>query len=311
MVGWNFAAVWDGLAEVVPDRDALVCGDRRVSWADFAERASRLAWWLRQVAGVERGDKVAIDLTNRPEYLETFYAALKLGAVPCNVNFRYQAEEVHYVLDNSDAKALVHGPEFAGVAEGAVRRIRKPRRPELLEAGDAYERALAEAPRPSEWSATTPDGDDLIFLYTGGTTGMPKGVMWRNDDLYRALWASGHPRRPEPPDPIEAARAGKRRHRVAGRAAHARHGAVLVDLRARRRGHRRARRPPGARRRVALGHGGAKACSCSPSWGTCSPVRCSPRSRRTRDAGTSRASGRSSRRASCSAPRSSRPCSLS
>lgn len=210
MVGWNFAAVWDGLAEVVPDRDALVCGDRRVSWADFAERASRLAWWLRQVAGVERGDKVAIDLTNRPEYLETFYAALKLGAVPCNVNFRYQAEEVHYVLDNSDAKALVHGPEFAGVAEDAVRRIRKPRRPELLEAGDAYERALAEAPRPSEWSATTPDGDDLIFLYTGGTTGMPKGVMWRNDDLYRALWASGHPRRPEPPDPIEAARAGKR-----------------------------------------------------------------------------------------------------
>ena len=202
--------MWNGIAEIVPDRDALVCGDRRISWGQFAERASRLAWWLRHVAGVERGDKVAIDLTNRVEYLETFYAALLLGAVPCNVNFRYQADEVHYVLDNSDAKAVIHGPEFTAVVTEAVGRIAAPRRPASLAAGPAYESALADARPPSEWSRPEPDGDDLIFLYTGGTTGMPKGVMWRNDDLYRALWASGHPQRPEPPDPLAAAQGGKR-----------------------------------------------------------------------------------------------------
>ena len=209
MSGWNFATVWDGIAEIVPDRDALVCGERRVTWGRFADRAERLAAWLQQEGGLEPGDKVAIDLTNRPEYLETFYAALKLGAVPCNVNFRYQADEVHYVLDNSDAEAIVHGPEFAAVVREALARMPEAARPRALEAGPAYERVLAAASAPSSRPGS-PDGDDLIFLYTGGTTGMPKGVMWRNDDLYRALWASGHPQRPEPPDPLAAARAGKR-----------------------------------------------------------------------------------------------------
>ena len=99
--------MWNGIAEIVPDRDALVCGDRRISWGQFAERASRLAWWLRHVAGVERGDKVAIDLTNRVEYLETFYAALKLGAIPVNVNFRYGVEETRYLLADADARAVI------------------------------------------------------------------------------------------------------------------------------------------------------------------------------------------------------------
>jgi 3-oxocholest-4-en-26-oate---CoA ligase len=210
MPGWNFAAVWDGIARVVPERDALVCGERHVSWGDFADRASRLAWHLQTEAGLQPGDKVAIDLTNRNEYLETFYAALKLGCVPVNINFRYQANEVHYVLDNSDARAVVHGPEFTAIVKKAAKRIPKRWRPRLLEAGEPYERALAAAAPPSEWTPRRPDGDDLVFLYTGGTTGMPKGVMWRNDDLYVALWASAHPASPEPPDPWEAARAGKR-----------------------------------------------------------------------------------------------------
>ena len=210
MSDWNFAAVWDGIAEIVPDRDAVVCGDRRISWSELAARATRLAWYLQAEAGVVPGDRVAIDLTNRPEYVETFYAALKLGCIPVNVNFRYQATELHYLLDNSDAKALVHGPEFAKTARQAAKRIPKPWRPLLLEAGEHYERVLAASPPATEWTARTPTGDDLIFLYTGGTTGMPKGVMWRNDDLYVALWASAHPRAPEPPNPYAAARAGKR-----------------------------------------------------------------------------------------------------
>jgi acyl-CoA synthetase (AMP-forming)/AMP-acid ligase II len=209
MPGWNFAAVWDGIAQIVPDRDAIICGTRHVTWAEFSERAARLAWHLQTEAHVVPGDKIAIDLTNRPEYLETFYAALKLGCTPVNVNFRYRATELHYLLDNSDARAVVHGPEFTQVVQSAANRI-SGRRPLLLEAGDPYEHALASAAPARDRSPRPPDGDDLIFLYTGGTTGMPKGVMWRNDDLYVALWVSSHPGSPEPPDPFAAARAGKR-----------------------------------------------------------------------------------------------------
>ena len=123
MPGWNFASVWDGIAAIVPDRDAIVCGARRVTWGEFSERSARLAWHLKTAGRLEPGDKVAIDLTNRPEYLETFYAALKLGCVPVNVNFRYQANEVEYLLDNSDAKVVVHGPEFADVVNTAAMQL--------------------------------------------------------------------------------------------------------------------------------------------------------------------------------------------
>jgi acyl-CoA synthetase (AMP-forming)/AMP-acid ligase II len=207
---WNFAAVWDGIAAIVPDRDAMVCGDRRITWGEFAGRASRLAWFLQAEAGMEPGDRVAIDVTNRPEYLETFFAALKLGCVPVNVNFRYTPDELHHLLDNSDAKAVVHNPAFAKTAQQAAKRIGKRWRPRLLEVGEPYERALAASAPAAEWTPRRPSGDDLIFLYTGGTTGHPKGVMWRNDDLYVALWTSSHPQTPEPPDPFASARAGKR-----------------------------------------------------------------------------------------------------
>jgi 3-oxocholest-4-en-26-oate---CoA ligase len=207
---WNYAAVWDGIAAIVPDRDALVCGDRHVTWADFADRAARLAQFLHDRAAVVPGDRIAIQTTNRPEYLETFYAALKLGCVPVNVNFRYRAEELLYLLDNAEAKALVHEAAFSATAEQAVARLDASARPLLLEVGAPYERALAEPPPAGHRVDRAPEGDDLIFLYTGGTTGMPKGVMWRNDDLYVSLWVSAHPRTPDPPDPFAAARAGKR-----------------------------------------------------------------------------------------------------
>jgi len=203
MPGWSFADVWAQVACEVPDRDAIVCGDRRVSWHDFADRAARLASHLWH-AGVRPGDKVALDMTNRPEYLETFFGALLLGAVPVNVNYRYVGDEVRYVLENSDAVALVHDPAFSDAVRDASVGLLT-----VLETGPRYEAALGAAERSGDWVERAPDGDDLIFLYTGGTTGMPKGVMWRNDDLYRALWQMARPGT-EPPDPVASARAGKR-----------------------------------------------------------------------------------------------------
>jgi 3-oxocholest-4-en-26-oate---CoA ligase len=208
VVTWNFAAVWDGIAAEVPDRDALVCRDRRVTWGELAARAHRLAAHLQSL-GLAAGDKVAIDLPNRPEYLETFYAALVLGCVPVNVNFRYTAEEVRHVVDDSDAMVVVHTSDVADVVRAAVAGIEGREPAHTLEVGEPYEQAIvAAAPTPDP--AHVPTGDDLVFIYTGGTTGMPKGVMWRNEDLYVGIWVQAHPRHREPPDPIAAARAGKR-----------------------------------------------------------------------------------------------------
>ncbi|MBM3672993.1 MAG: AMP-binding protein [Actinobacteria bacterium] len=208
MPGWNFAAVWHGIAEIVPDREAVVCGERRVSWGELDDRAARLASHLWS-EGLRPGDKVAIDCTNRPEYLETYFGALKLGCVPVNVNYRYVTDEVRYVLDNSDAKAIVHDPAFATTVQEAIAGLPADRRPSSLQTGNEYEQALDAASADGPWTARTPDGDDLSFLYTGGTTGMPKGVMWRNDDLYVSLWQLSRPGT-EPPDPVAAAKAGKR-----------------------------------------------------------------------------------------------------
>ncbi len=201
MPGWNFAAVWDSIALEAPDRTAIVCGDRSITFGDFEDRAARLAGWLA-TQGVGPSDKVAIDLLNRPEYLETFYATLKLGAVPVNVNFRYGVDETRYLLDDADAVAVVTEDRFATTVADAAAGLEAP--PVRLVVGDEYEAALETRLR----SDRAPDGDDLMFLYTGGTTGMPKGVMWRLDDLYVALWQMGRPGT-EPPDPLDAIRAGK------------------------------------------------------------------------------------------------------
>jgi len=208
MPGWSFATVWGAIAREVPDRPAVICGDRTLTWAELDDRAARLASHLHD-RGVRPGDRVALDLTNVPEYLEALFAAWKIGAAPLNVNYRYLADEVGYVLTNSGAKAVVYAPAYADVVREAVAGLPHDARPTLLETGAPYEAALAAASPEGPWQDRTPDGDDLLLLYTGGTTGMPKGVMWRNDDLYVALWQSNRPGT-QPKDPIEAARTGKR-----------------------------------------------------------------------------------------------------
>jgi acyl-CoA synthetase (AMP-forming)/AMP-acid ligase II len=215
--GHSFARAWRTVAALRPDRTAVACGERRVSFGELDTRANRLGHVLR-AAGVGPDDKVAIMCVNSPEYLEAFYAAQKLGAVPVNVNYRYVGAELAYLLDNSDSVALIFHDEFAPTVADALVTLPSDRRPRLLlqvaHTGDAplegvldYHRALMDAPADAP-TDREPSGDDFIFVYTGGTTGSPKAVMWRSDDLYVSLWQMARPGS-EPPDVETAMRADK------------------------------------------------------------------------------------------------------
>jgi acyl-CoA synthetase (AMP-forming)/AMP-acid ligase II len=216
---WNFARAWEEIAAFDPDRPAVVTDRRRRTFGEFEDRAERLAAALAR-RGVTAGDKVAIHLPNGPEYLEAFFAAAKLGAVPVNVNYRYVGPEIAYLLDNADARALVFSAAFRAVVVAA----RSEHRGQLvmLEVDDAVDAAAPGPPLPGAepyeavLAATgrrtvprRPAGDDLFFLYTGGTTGMPKAVMWRHDDFFVSQWELARPG-VEITDPVTAARAGKR-----------------------------------------------------------------------------------------------------
>jgi fatty-acyl-CoA synthase len=189
-VNWNFGTVLESVADAIPDDAALVHGGRRRTWGEFDERAGRLAAALRDL-GLGPDSKVAFYLYNANEYLETLFACFKLRAVPANVNYRYTEEELGYLLENSDAEAIV----YHGSLGKQVDAIRHPGLPvraaiqvddgsPLVDGALRYEDLLG-AYEPME--RVERSGDDLIFLYTGGTTGMPKAVMWRHEDLFAAL----------------------------------------------------------------------------------------------------------------------------
>ncbi len=222
MADHAFARAWNTVAEQAPDNIAVVCGAARATYRELQERATQLA---RAFAGggLVPGDKVAIELVNSIEYIEAFYGALLAGCVPVNVNYRYVGSELAYLLDNSDAQALVFHDDFAATVAEALDTLPADRRPAVLlrvrhEGNDVavpgayeYEEALARVandPNAPELSHV-PNGDDLIFIYTGGTTGSPKAVMWRNDDLYRALWQMARPGT-EPPDVADTLARGRR-----------------------------------------------------------------------------------------------------
>ena len=215
----SFARAWQIVAALAPERVAIVCGNRRVTFGEFDDRAERLARVLRD-DNVGPDDKVAIMCVNAPEYLEAFFAAQKLGAVPVNVNYRYVGAELAFLLDNSDSVALVYHDDFASTVADALAALDPALRPRVLlqvaHTGDTtlldgardYDTALAAADTSAPASTRDPSGDDLIFLYTGGTTGYPKAVMWRSDDLYVSLWQMARPGS-EPPDVATAIGAGK------------------------------------------------------------------------------------------------------
>ena len=189
-MNWNFGTVFESVADAIPEHTALVQDGRRRTWREFDERASRLAAAFRAL-GLGPGSKVAFYLYNSNEYLETLFATFKLRAVPANVNYRYTEEELAYLLENSDAEVVV----FHGSLGKQVDAVRDPKLKvraavqvddgsPLVDGALRYE-DLIEAHAPMERIERS--GDDLLFLYTGGTTGMPKAVMWRHEDLFAAL----------------------------------------------------------------------------------------------------------------------------
>jgi fatty-acyl-CoA synthase len=195
---WNFADIYEAVAARVPDRPAQVQGDRVVTWDELDRRANALAADL-VAAGLGQQAKVAQDLYNCPEYLESMLAAFKVSMVPVNTNYRYGPDEIVYLFDNADAEAVVFHAVFAPLVESVRDRLPKVRRWYVVadEAGGGpdwatpYESVVAAgADRPVvAWPRS---GDDLLLLYTGGTTGMPKGVMWRQDDLFNVLGSGGN-----------------------------------------------------------------------------------------------------------------------
>jgi len=196
---WNFADVYEAVAGRIPAAPCQVQGDRTVSWAEFDRGANGLARHLLD-AGLGRQAKVAAYLTNCPEYLQAYLGAFKAGMVPVNTNYRYGADEITYLFDNADAEAVVFHARYGPLLDSVRHRLRV-RSWLVVDDGDPApdwatpyaEVVAAGAPGTSVAGPWGRSGDDLLLLYTGGTTGLPKGVMWRQDDLFKVLGRGGNP----------------------------------------------------------------------------------------------------------------------
>ena len=202
---FNLADLFELVAGSVPERLALVAGHTRRTYRELDERTNRLA---RHWASFEPGAKVAIYAWNRAEWVEAFLAAFKARLIPINVNYRYVADELRYVLDNADAEIVVFERSFAPVMAEILPSLPQVRELLVLEDGSSdesvaatrYEDSLASSSAEPLGIQRSPD--DLYFLYTGGTTGMPKGVMWRQEDIYFAALRGFNPAPIDRPEDI-------------------------------------------------------------------------------------------------------------
>ena len=196
---WNFADVWETVADTQPDLIAQIHGSRRFTWRQFDSRANGIASMLL-LAGLQRQDKIALYLYNGPEYLESAFAAMKVGLVPVNTNYRYRNDELRYLWDNADAAAVIFHGAFTELVDEVRSACPKVRAWIHVDDGTTacpswaapYEQAAASATGRVH-ARCERSGDDLVLIYTGGTTGMPKGVMWRQHDFYMASNTSGDP----------------------------------------------------------------------------------------------------------------------
>jgi acyl-CoA synthetase (AMP-forming)/AMP-acid ligase II len=192
---YNLADLIENVADVRGGELALAWsgagGTGRLSYRELDERANRLAHAFADL-GLARGDHAGIGLYNGPEFVESMLALYKLGAVPVNVNYRYGADELRYLLADADLKLLVADPDLAPSLDSI--RADLPLLDHIVYAGDDFQ-ALVDAGSPERLDASARTSDDLYLIYTGGTTGMPKGVMWRHEDIFFASLGGGGTRR--------------------------------------------------------------------------------------------------------------------
>ena len=189
---WHLAEIWELVADTVPDAPALVEGDLRHSWRDYEDSAARIASALA-AAGVGVDSKVGIYAYNSSAYLQAQFGVFKVRGVPVNANYRYTEHELIYLLDNADAEALVFDAQFGDRVAAIIEKL--PKIKFLIEIDDGSDQHLEGAIRLEQLIAahdpmprrTDYSEDDIYMLYTGGTTGMPKGVMYRHGDFSQAL----------------------------------------------------------------------------------------------------------------------------
>jgi 3-oxocholest-4-en-26-oate---CoA ligase len=185
---FNIADLFECVVDHVADREALVCGDRRVTYAELDERSTRLAHALVDL-GMAAGDHVGIDLYNGVPSVEAMLACFKARAAPVNVNWRYVADELAQLFDHADLRGVVHEPDLAGAVRDAAERVDSVRF--LVDAGDGYEELVAGGSPDRDLGPRS--GDDRYVLATGGTTGLPKAVVWRQEDIFFAVLGAGNP----------------------------------------------------------------------------------------------------------------------
>ena len=186
---FHLADLFETVARTLPDRIALIGDSARYSFAELNERCDRLAAGMA-AQGVGRGDAVGLYLYNSPAYLEAFIAACKLGAVPYNVNYRYRADELRYLFANADSAVIVHGAEFSPIVREVRADVPTLKLTVAVDDGSGedttgsvdYNSLLAHDPG-GPWERSE---DDYLLCYTGGTTGMPKGVMWPHKAFFFA-----------------------------------------------------------------------------------------------------------------------------
>jgi len=200
----NLADCYEAIADAIADREAVVVEDTRWTYAELDREANKVGHFLQSL-GLGRNDHIAMHMRNSGEFIATLVGALKVSVVPVNINFRYTAAELEYLYSNSDARAAFVDPEFCPLLVEVL-----PRLPELRHVVVVGEvpAELADACRDAGITAHAfhdgvdgqsdardfPErsGDDHFMVYTGGTTGNPKGVVWRHEDFYYAALAGGN-----------------------------------------------------------------------------------------------------------------------
>ncbi len=193
----NIADLAEHTIDAVPDRIAVICGDDQITFAELEQKANRLAHYLID-HGVRKDDKVGLYCRNRIEIVIAMLGIVKAGAILVNVNYRYVEGELRYLFDNSDMVALVHERQYADKVANVLPAVPNVKTVLVVDDGSSvpeevyrryggvdFDDAIAQGSPERDFGPRS--ADDIYLLYTGGTTGFPKGVMWRHEDIYRVL----------------------------------------------------------------------------------------------------------------------------